>query len=414
MRTPAALRRRQFLRLGLALAGTIVASGSPWRRALAALPAVGGPSPYGPLQPPDANGLRLPAGFGSRVIALGNQPVAATGYVWHIYSDGAATFRIPGEDGWILVSNSESLPFPVINSGGASAIRFDSNGEIVDAYKILSDTLINCAGGATPWGTWLSCEEIDVGLVWECDPLGVAEAQPLPAMGRFQHEAVAVDGWEKRLYLTEDVPDGRFYRFTPAVWQELGAGGLLEVAEVDAGGQVAWHPVPEPDPADVNANPTRLQVPASTAFAGGEGIVWHQGRVFFTTKGDNRVWVYTPRTQQLGLVYDDGLDPAVQLTGVDNILAARSGDLIVAEDQSSLQQLVLITPEGVASPLVEINQVNSELTGPTFDPSGQRLYVASQRGPAQGGLGVIYEISGPFRGPAAGPACGWRNQPLPS
>jgi secreted PhoX family phosphatase len=413
VRTPPFLRRRQFLRLGLALAGTALASSSPWRRALAALPAVGGPSPYGPLQAPDAHGLRLPAGFSAREIARGNQPVASTGYVWHIYSDGAATFRIPGEDGWILVSNSESLPFPVINSGGASAIRFDADGEIVDAYKILSDTLINCAGGATPWGTWLSCEEIDVGLVWECDPLGVAEAQALPAMGRFQHEAVAVDRWEKRLYLTEDVPDGCLYRFTPDAWPSL-ATGLLEVAAVDAGGQVTWHAVPEPDPADVNANPTRHQVPASTAFAGGEGIVWHQGRVFFTTKGDNRVWIYAPRTQQLGLVYDDDLDPAVQLTGVDNVLAASSGDLIVAEDKSSEQQLVLITPEGVASPLLEMNQTNSELCGPTFDPSGQRLYVASQRGPAQGGLGVIYEITGPFRGPAAGPACGWRNPPPPS
>ena len=73
------------------------------------------------------------------------------------------------DGGWIYVSNSETPPQV---GGGASALRFSSNGDIVDAYRILSDTWQNCAGGATPWGTWLSCEETDAGHVWECDPLG--------------------------------------------------------------------------------------------------------------------------------------------------------------------------------------------------------------------------------------------------
>jgi hypothetical protein len=399
-----ALRRRQFLRLALALAGSAIAATSPWRRALAALPAAGGPGPYGPLLDPDANGLRLPAGFQSRVIARANQLVPGTGYVWHVLPDGGATF--PWQtDGWIYVSNSESPPFPGINSGGASAIRFDGAGQVVDAYKILSDTFVNCAGGATPWHTWLSCEEVEAGLVWECDPYGRHSGRPLPAMGRFQHEAVAADPAERRIYLTEDLSDGRFYRFTPHAWGRLDAG-VLEVAEVEAAGNVAWHAVPEPDPADVDANPTRHQVPQSTAFDGGEGIAWHLGHVFFTTKGDGRVWDYDTRSRTLRVLYDDDLDPAVQLTGVDNLVVSKAGDILVAEDQRQIQQLVLITPDGVASPLLEMDQRGSELAGQAFDPGGRRLYVSSQRGPAPGGSGITYEISGPFRRFAArGPSC---------
>jgi secreted PhoX family phosphatase len=406
MHLPAPLRRRQFLRLGLALAGSAIAAGSPWRRALATLPATGGPGPYGPLLDPDANGLRLPAGFTSRMIARGNQVVPGTSYTWHIFADGGACFPWK-TDGWIYVSNSESPPFPVINSGGASAIAFDGSGQAVDAYKILSDTLLNCAGGATPWHTWLSCEEAPVGLVWECDPYGRRAGRALPAMGRFQHEAVAADPVEKRFYLTEDVSDGRFYRFTPDVWGPGFETGLLEAAQVDAGGAVTWHPIPEPDPADVDVNPTRLQVPESTAFDGGEGIAWHRGHVYFTTKGDGRVWDFDTQSQHVGILYDDDLDPARQLTGVDNLMVSKAGDILVAEDQTAVQQLVLITPDGVASPLLEMNQQGSELCGQAFDPSGRRMYVSSQRGPGPGGLGITYEISGPFRRwVSSGASCG--------
>jgi secreted PhoX family phosphatase len=399
------LRRRRFLQLGLALAGSAVAATSPWRRALAALPATGGPSPYGPLQAPDANGLRLPAGFTSRVIAVANQPVAATGYSWHIFPDGGACYPWK-TDGWIYVSNSESPPFPVINSGGASAVCFDGSGAVVDAYKILSDTFINCAGGKTPWHTWLSCEESPTGLVWECDPYGRREARALPAMGRFQHEAVAADPAEQRFYLTEDMGDGRFYRFTPNAWGRLEDGGVLEAAQVGTGGAVTWHPIPEPDPGDVEANPTRYQAPDSTPFDGGEGIDCFRNHIYFTTKGDGRVWDYDTRSQSVSVLYDNDLDPSGQLTGVDNLLVSKAGDIVVAEDQAAVQQLVLITPDGVVSPLLEMDQTRSELCGPAFDPTGRRLYVSSQRGPTQGGIGITYEISGPFRRwTTRGPSC---------
>jgi secreted PhoX family phosphatase len=170
------------------------------------------------------------------------------------------------------------------------------------------------------------------------------------------------------------------------------------VAEVDGGGHVGWHPVPRPDPADTAADPTRLQVPVSTPFAGGEGIACARGHVFFTTKGDGRVWDYVPLTGTLSIVYDDDLDPGGQLSHVDNITVAPSFDLVVAEDKPSEQQLVLISPAGVASALVEMDQAGSEFAGPAFSPDGSRLYVSSQRGPGgAAGPGITYEIRGPFR-----------------
>jgi secreted PhoX family phosphatase len=376
--------RRGFLRYAGAVAASAVAGTSLWQRALSAL-AVSGPGPYGPLLDPDENGIRLPAGFSSRVIARAGELVAGTGHRWHLLPDGGATFRTRG--GWIYVSNSEFL-----QQGGVSAIRFDHRGAIADAYPILTGSQFNCAGGATPWGTWLSCEEAPDGNVWECDPEGLTPAVKRLALGTFSHEAAAVDVDHRCLYMTEDMGDGRFYRFVPDPWPSLDSG-VLQVAAVDAGGAVTWHDVPEPNP-DFFNNPTRLQVPQSTAFDGGEGLAYSRGHAYFTTKGDNRVWDYDPAAQTLGLLYDADQDPGRQLTGVDNAAISLDGDVIVAEDGGNME-LVMLTPQGVAAPLLRVlNQASSELAGPAFDPSGHRLYVSSQRG---GRGGITYEIAGPFR-----------------
>jgi uncharacterized protein len=350
----------------------------------------------GVLMSPDANGIRLPEGFQSRVIARSLLPVLD--YTWHIYPDGGATFAQP-DGGWIYVSNSESL---AETGGGTSAIRFAMDGTLLDAYRILGDTRLNCAGGPTPWGTWLSCEEIAFGKVYECDPTGATPARKRSALGAFKHEAVTVDPIYRHLYLTEDEPDGRLYRFIPDAYPDL-SRGTLQVALVDApSGFVTWRALPLPDPTTTLLGylwPTRKQISASTAFNGGEGIWYHEGTVYFTTKGDNRVWALNTHTQMLRVLYDAATSPTPVLRGVDNVTVSASGKLVVAEDGGDMQ-LVVLDPAGRAAPLLQIDgQSHSEITGPAFNPAGDRLYFSSQRGPFNDGqsLGITYEVRGPFQ-----------------
>lgn len=383
------MRRRTFLLAtatapGLALVGP--------RPAIAQIEA--GDGPYGALaSTPDANGILLPEGFSSRVLATSGEVVPGTEYTWHTFPDGGATFDTDG-GGWIYVSNAEVG----IGNSGVGALAFGPDGEITDAYSICEGTSRNCAGGATPWGTWLTCEEVEGGKVLECDPRGELDPVVLPLLGAFIHEAVAVDPDAKALYLTEDAPDGRLYRFTPENYPGL-ASGVLDVARVDDGGSVTWLPVPDPSAAQTT---TRLQVPESTAFSGGEGIWYREGVVWFVTKGDGGVWKLDVAAQTIEAIYK-AADGEVVLNAPDNIAMTATGDLLVCEDQSEDQQLVLITPSGVVAPILQLTgQSGSELAGVAFNPAGDRLYVSSQRG-GSGGGGVTYEITGPFREPEPPP-----------
>lgn len=379
--TKVATDRRGFLQLGGALAARLALGGT-------GLVAFGcDVSPYGPLQPPDENGIRLPEGFRSRVLARRDEVVPGTQHVWHKAPDGGAVFRAPG--GWVYVSNAESR-----SEGGVGALRFDHRGEVVDAYSICTGTRRNCAGGATPWGTWLTCEEERDGLVYECDPLGRREAIVRPALGRFKHEAVAVDPAGRCLYLTEDEIFGRLYRFRPHVWPHLDEG-VLEVARGVENGPLEWLEVPIPVP-DFAAGdpPTRRQVTPTAIFAGGEGIVYDRDHIYFATKVDNTIWDLDLRTDVIRRLYRASDDPARQLTGVDNVAATRAGDLVVAEDGGNME-LVILSRSGVAQPLLRVEgQDDSELTGPAFDPWGHHLYFSSQRGTDR--QGITYVVSGPF------------------
>lgn len=385
------MERRSLLR-GAVVGTSAAAFGfTLWQGAASAAPAQPGPGPYGALGPADPNGVQLPSGFTSRVVARSGQKVGSTSYTWHPAPDGGACYA--DGTGWIYVSNSEVNP-----SGGAGAIRFNASGAITGAYRILSGTRQNCAGGRTPWNTWLSCEEVSRGFVYEADPYGVNAAVQRPAMGRFKHEAAAADPVRRAVYLTEDESDGCLYRFLPDTWGDLSSGRLQVLRAGSAtSGTYTWADVPDPDG---SPTVTRNQVSGAKRFNGGEGCHYANDTVWFTTKGDNRLWQLNLTSGTYELAYDDSLVTGgnAPLTGVDNVTGAASGDLYIAEDGGNME-ICLITPGGVVAPFLRVTgQSSSEICGPAFSPDGRRLYFSSQRGTTGSSSGgITYEVTGPFR-----------------
>ncbi|MFM7068406.1 MAG: alkaline phosphatase PhoX [Actinomycetes bacterium] len=337
---------------------------------------------------PDANGVLLPQGFTSRIVAQSGEQVPGTGFTYPWYPDGAGTFadpQVPG--GWYLTVNHE------LWLGSVTSMRFAPDGTVVSAQTICSGTYGNCAGGVTPWGTWLSCEEFGEGRVWECDPSGANPAQLRSALGTFPHEAagVAADG---RVYMTEDKQGGAFYRFTPTTAGDLSAG-LLEVATGPTPfGPLTWVEVPDPSAA---TTATRLQVPGTLGFDGGEGLDTSGTDVFFSTKGDRRIWRYGTTTGVLEQRYQCGSGP---LTAVDNVWVDDASQCVFVAEDGGNMELVVIRPDNSTDAVVRfVGQDDSEVTGPTFSPDGSRLFVNSQRAPAGATAqhaGITYEITGPW------------------
>lgn len=415
-----------------------------------------------------------PAGFEVRCVARhGLNPVTgeadANGYTWHVDPDGGAVYPSKTDGGWVYVSNSEDS-----SPGGAGALRFDADGNVVDAYWILQNTRNNCAGGATPWGTWLSCEETGGGLVYECDPFGSPDTAVVkPALGALNHEAAAIDPIHHVCYETEDGGTQRFYRFVSAeddlemtddgvVRMRMESGELQvmsiegfadggypeDAAELRTPRKVSWVEPPEcvlgvTDPTGLSGYSTcdlaglgvplvPGRTPNGTYFASAEGIWYYElpadmrqtppgglvptrGVMFFTTKGDNRVWAYDIENEMIEIVFDnDNMQLETGFNQVDNLVVSPAGDVLVAED-GELMRLVVVVPNGQARVLMQIRKGGSEITGPAFTPDGSRLYFSSQRGPSgadgSGTGGATYELTIPPEYRAAAASSGERTDP---
>jgi len=449
------IRRREILQTVLAGVGSC-----GWGAGFAAVdrgaPHIRG---FGPLIPDPRTLLDLPAGFHYKILSRAGDPM----------SDG---LRVPGRPDSmhafqgtggrvVLLRNHElnvadrqhafagaantirsdllaKLYDPAVGKGGVSTLIIaEDTLRVQQQFLSLAGTLRNCSGGATTWGSWLSCEESvlrageqgakrDHGYVFEVSATatGLQPARPLKAMGRFNHEAAAVDPATGIIYLTEDRDDGLVYRFIPNSVGKPAAGGQLQALAIAGleGGETSNRGrgrVPLREPAAVRWL-TLAQVEApeddlrrqgralgATRFVRGEGMavqaisrnryqIW-----FMATSGGPRglgqVWRYRPspgegrdaERQQPGKL-ELFLEPghaAVQNHG-DNLAVAPNGDLMICEDSSTDQRILGVTPAGGVYVVARNPRGNSEFAGATFSPSGRTLFVNIQH------AGLSFAIQG--------------------
>jgi hypothetical protein len=428
------LSRSGALGLGVVVSGTVEALFTANPAAGATGPATG----YGPLIEDPHGILDMPRGFHYRVLSREGDPLVSGGGTVPSRFDGMASFVGPRNMTY-LVRNHEcrvgvahpvkappSHTYDPDGAGGTTTLLVDRSGRVREEYVSLAGTYVNCAGGATPWGTWLTCEETETpppgstishGWIFEVDPRDNARnanPTPLTAMGRFQHEAVAVDPRNGVVYETEDAfqyPFGLFYRFLPnkplGGYGSLRAGGILEAMRVpdvpdlslvqEPGTRftgIEWVRVPDPY---ATTTPTRLQDygPGGITHAQKlEGAYWGNDSVYFVSSyardqegsgasHDGQVWRYDPDENVLELVVVFGYDPGEQVgEGPDNIALSPYGGLLICEDLGGENYLIGTTADGQTFPVAR-NRLNAgtaeepeygELAGVTFSADGRTVY----------------------------------------
>lgn len=417
------LDRRGFIATSSAFAA-LIASGCTARGNLGGAP---GFTSYGALVPDPAGVLDLPQGFSYRVISRLGDTMNNGGTVPD-NADGMGAFALPG--GKIaLVRNHELTPDE--DGGGATGPAYDTvarsliplpggtTNVVLDArtlaverqFRSLAGTIRNCAGGITPWGTWMTCEENttradgrinqDHGYVFEVPAAATQQVTPVPlkAMGRFNHEAAAVDPATGIVYQTEDRDDGLLYRFIPKVPGRLAEGGKLQALAVEAVPDSRnWNGVGFAQGSWQNARWVDLDNPeapeddlrkrgaagGALLFARGEGIHMGEGELYFAcTSGGaaklGQVFRLVPgrggKPDRLQLFFES--TSVDQFNYGDNLTVAPNGHLIVCEDQYTDvvdNYLRGITPQGNAYPFGRL-RLQTELAGACYSPDGKVLFV---------------------------------------
>lgn len=414
--------RRQFLRATGTAFAALAASGC----VRGGLATATGPASYGALVPDPKGLIDLPPGFSYRVLSSLGDAMTDGGTVPD-QADGMGCFDLGGGK-LALVRNHELMPNQ--DGGGASGAAYDTVARslvplpggtttlVLDAkslavekqFRSLSGTIRNCAGGITPWGSWLTCEENvskpdgrinkEHGYVFEvpANATGPVEPVPLKAMGRFNHEAACVDPATGAVYLTEDREDGLLYCFVPRVKGRLAEGGTLHALVLPdipdarnwngaAVGLQDWHGVrwvaldnPEAPDDDLRK---RGAAAGATLFARGEGIWMGDGELYFacTSGGAAKLGqIFRLRPQPTG---QDRLQLFFESTSIeqynfgDNLTVAPNGHLVVCEDQYTQNvqnHLRGVTPEGIAYPLA-LSRTDTEWAGACFSPDGKWLFV---------------------------------------
>jgi secreted PhoX family phosphatase len=434
------LSRREFFRSGATLAtGALVAPSLGGLVAcaerVATDPLAPGLGPLGSLDvlsagygnlAPAGPELALPAGF--QYVVLGQEgAIMSDGYPTPGFHDGMGAFGLPNGN-TLLIRNHENklgahnVPAPIgppgtaydlKGGGGTTSIEVAYPGgvpTIVRDFVSCNGTSHNCAGGPTPWGSWLTCEETTQGptqgrlkkhgYVYDVSSLASGPVTPIPltGMGRFSHEAVAIDP-TSGIYLTEDTDPCGFYRFIPKNPANLAAGGTLQMLRlastakadmrqnqpVGVPRKVKWVKIPNPDPA--NAETNHLAVFNQGYAAGGARFMrlegcWYgdQSIYFISKKGGNKrlgqVWRYIHSTKELILVYES--TSASVLDGPGNVTVSPRGGLVLCEDGSGTQFVQGLDAQGNVFPFAQNILNNREFCGACYSPDGQYLFVNVQ------------------------------------